>query len=113
MEIAAADTKSSLAPDTITAWQCIGCGRLEAPANCVGICQDRKVELVSSWDYAEMLVALEGASERIATLEAFLSKLAHTTPRADAWKNSYVALQAQARKVLAGGGSRRTYASPQ
>ena len=113
MEIAAADTKSLLAPDTITAWQCIGCGRLEAPANCVGICQDRKVELVSSWDYAEALVALDGANERVATLEAVLSKLAHTPPRADAWKNSYVALQAQARKVLAGGGSHRTDAAPQ
>ena len=111
MEIAAADAKPLLAPDTITAWQCIGCGRLEAPANCVGICQDRKVELVSSWDYAEALVAVEGANERIATLEAFLTKLVHTTPRADAWKDSYVALQAQARTVLAGGEGRGTCAA--
>ena len=95
-----ADVKSPVVPETITAWQCIGCGRLEAPANCVGICQDRKVELVSAWDHAEALVALENANERIAALEAVLKKFAHTTPREGAWKESYLALQAQARKLV-------------
>ena len=28
------------------AWQCIGCGKLDGPQDCIGICQDRKVELV-------------------------------------------------------------------
>ena len=92
---------TSETPNTITAWQCVGCGRLEAPANCVGICQDRKVELVSAWDHAEALVALEDARARIATLEMLVATLAHTTPREGAWKDSYVALQAQARKALA------------
>jgi hypothetical protein len=90
-------------PNTITAWQCVGCGRLEAPQNCIGVCQDRKVELVSAWDHAEVLVALEDANERIATLEALLSKLAHTTPREGAWKDSYSALQTQARNLLSHG----------
>lgn len=88
-------------PDTIKAWQCIGCGRLDAPANCVGICQDRKVELVGAWDYAEVAVALEEANERLAALETLLSRLAHITPREGAWKESYLALQAHARKLLA------------
>lgn len=87
-------------PDTIKAWQCIGCGRLEAPANCVGICQDRKVELVGAWDYAEVAVALEEANERIAALEALLGRLAHVTPREGTWKDSYLALQTHARKLL-------------
>ena len=95
-----ATTKVPVVPDTITAWQCIGCGRLEAPANCVGICQDRKVELVGAWDHAEALVALEDANERIAALEALLKKFAHTTPRDGAWKDSYLVLQAQARKLV-------------
>jgi len=87
--------------DTITAWRCIGCGRLEAPANCVGICQDRKIELVTAWDYAEALSRLEEATDRNRALEALLAKLAHATPRDGAWKDSYLALQAQARKLLA------------
>ena len=87
-------------PDTIKAWQCIGCGRVEAPANCVGICQDRKVELVGAWDYAEVVVALDEANERILTLESALRRLAHVTPREGTWKESYLALQMHARKLL-------------
>ena len=94
-------------PDTIKAWQCIGCGRLEAFANCVGVCQDRKVELVSAWDYAEVVVAFEEAKDRIAALESILGRLAHVTPREGTWKDSYLALQAQARKALEQRGSTR------
>lgn len=97
-------TVSTLA-NTITAWQCIGCGRLEAPQNCIGVCQDRKVELVTAWDHAEALAALVEARDRIAALEAVLSKLAHTTPRGDAWRDSYMALQRQARQLLETHGS--------
>lgn len=87
-------------PDTITAWQCIGCGRVDAPANCVGICQDRKVELIGAWDYADAVVALEEARDRIAILESALGRLAHVTPRDGTWKESYLALQTHARKIL-------------
>jgi hypothetical protein len=96
------DAKPPAIPNTIVAGQCIGCGRLEAPQNCIGICQNRMVELVSVWDHAEALVALQDANERIAALEAFVSKLAHTTPREGAWKDSYLALQKQARNLALG-----------
>ena len=39
-------------------------------------------------------------NERIGALEAVLKKFAHTTPREGAWKDSYLALQAQARKLV-------------
>ena len=94
------DIKALPIADTITVWQCIGCGRLEAPQNCLGVCQDRKVELVSAWDYAQALVQVEEAYERLAKLDALLLKLAHTTPREGAWKDSYLALQAQAGMLL-------------
>ena len=87
-------------PDTITAWQCIGCGRLEGPQNCVGVCQDRKVELVSAYDYAQARSALDDANERIAALELLVGKLAHVTPRGDAWRSSYVSLQREARALI-------------
>ena len=87
-------------PDTIKAWQCIGCGRVEAPANCVGICEDRKVELVGAWDYAEVAVALDEANQRIASLESALGQFAHVTPREGTWKESYLALQMHARELL-------------
>jgi hypothetical protein len=87
-------------PDTITAWQCIGCGRLESPQNCIGVCQDRKVEVVAAWDYAEARSALEEANERIAALEAFLRRLTRITPREGRSEETYRALQIEARALL-------------
>src|SRR5690242_9226410 len=46
-------TASRPMTERTTAWQCIGCGRLEADATCLGVCQDRKVEVVSAADYDE------------------------------------------------------------
>ena len=94
------NAKDFSTPDTIKVWQCIGCGRVEAPANCIGVCQDRKAELVSAWDYAEVVVAFDEANERIAALESVLGRLAHVTPREGTWKESYLALQMCARKLL-------------
>ncbi|HYL88275.1 MAG TPA: hypothetical protein VEU32_05855 [Burkholderiales bacterium] len=34
-----------------TAGQCAGCGRIESDATCLGVCQDRKIVVVSAADY--------------------------------------------------------------
>jgi len=86
-------------PDKIKAWQCIGCGRLEVPQDCIGVCEYKKVEIVSAQDYAEVHFALEQANERIAALERIVSQLASVTPRGDAWKECYLALQTKARAL--------------
>ncbi len=86
---------------TIEAFQCIGCGRIEAPQACIGICQDRKVEFVYASEHADALRRLELAEEKIRTLEKLVRQLASTTPRAGEWERSYRALQAQARSTLA------------
>ncbi|MCC6535698.1 MAG: hypothetical protein IT531_24365 [Burkholderiales bacterium] len=44
--------------DYVDAWQCIGCGRIEAPQNCIGVCQDRKVQFVYAGDYEQARRAL-------------------------------------------------------
>lgn len=79
--------------ERIPAWQCIGCGRIDGPQNCVGICRDRKVEFVEA-------SALDLAEARIAKLERVLRTLANVTPHADAWERGYRALQAEARRLL-------------
>ena len=68
------------------AWQCIGCGRLEADSTCIGICQDRPVDLVYAADYAE--------------LEALVRQLAVTSPREGQWERTYRAMQQRARELL-------------
>ena len=79
----------------MTAWQCIGCGRLESDATCLGICQDRKVEVVSAPDY-------DAARREIEELRLFIRQLANVSPRGHNWERSYKTLQGHARRVLDG-----------
>jgi hypothetical protein len=86
--------------DHVKAWQCIGCGKIEAPQTCVGVCQDRRVEFVYAWEHEDTLAQLAVAGTTIRALEAIARQIARTTPRAGAWEGSYRALQERARKVL-------------
>jgi hypothetical protein len=82
------------------AWQCIGCGKIEAPQPCIGVCQDRKVEFVYAAAYDGLLAEVERERRRAQTLEAVVRQLALTAPREGGWERSYRALQAQARRTL-------------
>lgn len=86
--------------DYVKAWQCIGCGKIEAPQTCVGICQDRKVQFVYAFEHEEVLAQARHAQLRTEALEAVIRQLAFTTPRNGEWERSYRALQEQARRVL-------------
>ena len=86
--------------DRITAWQCIGCGRIEGPQPCVGICQDRRTEFVYASDHDAALAQLARARQRAEDLAALLRQIAYTTPRQNEWERSYRALQARARQTL-------------
>jgi hypothetical protein len=79
--------------ERMKAWQCIGCGKIDAPQPCIGICQDRKVELVYA-DVHDRLLA------RTSDLEAVVRMLAQTTPREGEWERSYRLLQERAQGVL-------------
>lgn len=87
--------------ERVTAWQCIGCGRIEGAQPCVGICQDRKTEFVHAADHDAVLVQLEMARRQADALAALVRQLAHTTPRRGEWERTYRALQAKARHALA------------
>ena len=84
--------------ETVKAWQCIGCGKIESPQTCVGICQDRKVEMVYAQEHREAIARLR---TRIGELEAVVRQIAYTTPRKGEWESSYRALQKRAREVSA------------
>ena len=57
----------------IKAWQCVGCGRIDGAAPCVGVCRDQSVELVAARHYDEALA-------RIGELEAALRRIVGTRP---------------------------------
>jgi hypothetical protein len=85
----------------IKAWQCIGCGRIDGPQNCIGICQDRKVEFVYAFEHEDALAQLAAAHGQVSALSALVRRLAWTKPRGHEWEHSYRALQEQARALLA------------
>ena len=86
--------------DSVKAWQCIGCGAIEAPQTCIGVCEYRKVELVYAFDHARILAEAVATSRRAEALEAVVRQLARVTPREGEWKRSYRALQEKARRSL-------------
>lgn len=85
------------------AWQCIGCGKLDAPQPCIGVCKDRRVKVVDLAVLEAALARAEALRRRVAALEDALGRIARTMPRAGAWEPSYRAMQALARDTLRGG----------
>ena len=87
--------------DYVKVWHCIGCGMIEAPQTCIGVCEYRRAELVYAFEHEQVLAQAMAAQERAGALEAVVRQLARTTPRDGAWERSYKALQSQARHALA------------
>jgi hypothetical protein len=82
-------------------WRCIGCGRIEAPQPCIGVCEDRKVQMVAYADYVAVVSRLDDALDAVGALEKVLRRVTLTTPRGGAWERSYRALQEDARRAIA------------
>lgn len=87
--------------DPIQAWQCIGCGRIEAPQTCIGVCQDRKVYFVSMQDHQEALDQIQQLLGQLDAMQRLLSRIAHATPRPGLWEASYRAIQVDTKALLA------------
>jgi hypothetical protein len=84
---------STPAAERFQAWQCIGCGKIESPQPCIGVCRDRNAEFVDAVDYDRLAREAE-------ILRSIALDLATITPREGAWERSYKALQMRAREAL-------------
>lgn len=71
-------------------WQCIGCGRIDDPQPCVGICRDEKVEYVLASEH----------DAAVKELVKLARAIAQTTPREGECVRHWKALQQQARRAL-------------
>ena len=85
----------------IQAWQCIGCGKIEAPQPCIGVCRDRKILMVAKEDYEKACAGRDQSRALVASAIALLQRIVHSTPRDGQWERSYRALQDQARDAIA------------
>jgi hypothetical protein len=74
--------------------------KIDAPQTCIGVCQDRKVEFVYTFEHEDALVQLTCALIRIDALETIAHQLARTKSRTGEWGHSYRPLQQRARKIL-------------
>ena len=79
-------------------WQCVGCGRIEDPQPCVGICRDVKAEFVPAAAHDEEVAGLRSEAD---ALRAVVLRIAGTTPRAGSFEGAWTALQQAARAALA------------
>ena len=86
--------------ETIAAWQCIGCGRIDSPQTCIGVCEYRRTALVDADTHAKTRAALDAATRERDALLAFVRRLAFSHPRNGAWERSYRTLQEQAQRLL-------------
>lgn len=88
--------------ERLTAWECKGCGRVDAPGSCIGVCEDRRTEFVRAADYDAALTEAGRLRDRVERLAAVLRQLAGTIPRNGGWEGSYRALQRRALAALKG-----------
>ncbi len=84
--------------DYVSAWRCIGCGAIEAPQTCIGVCQHRKVSFVYADDHERAVGALR---ERNRSLEALLRRISATHPRDGRYEAAFRSFQDEARALLA------------
>jgi hypothetical protein len=83
----------------IQAWQCIGCGRIEAPQPCIGVCQDRKVLLIGKGEHEAALAEIGRLRGQLAEASAMLLRFEKARPREGHWEQGWLALQGQVRAL--------------
>lgn len=85
----------------IQAWQCIGCGRIEAPQPCIGVCRDRKVLFIGKDEHAVALAEIARLRERLHAAASHLHRFALAAPRPGQSEAAYAALRDEARELVA------------
>lgn len=84
----------------VEAWQCIGCGRIEAPQTCIGVCRDRRIVLVAMEEHARALDEVQHRYVQLDQAQALLGRIAHTQPHDGRWEDAWRAYQSEARALL-------------
>jgi len=96
-----ADPSPQPAPvEPITAWWCAGCGRIEAPQPCVGVCIRRPAEAVRADTHVRAAAEAECARQQARACLAVVRQAAWATPRPGHWESSWGALLGAARAAL-------------
>ncbi|MBS0569960.1 MAG: hypothetical protein JSS28_05095 [Proteobacteria bacterium] len=87
-------------PEYIQAWQCIGCGKIEAPQPCIGVCRDRKVLFIGKDEHEAALAEIARLRTQLQSIASRLQRFGLAAPRPGQWEAAYVAMQTQARALI-------------
>ncbi len=82
----------------VKAWQCIGCGSIQAPQTCIEVCEHHKVEFVYADEHEREMAAWRARND---ALQALLRRLAATHPREGQHEATFRSFQQEARALLA------------
>jgi len=85
---------------SISAWRCTGCGRIEAPQPCLGVCHDEAVELVSADEFNALRERYRRVARDNARMRALLVRIRSTRPRPAGVQATWVSAQRQAQTLL-------------
>lgn len=85
----------------IQAWQCIGCGKIEAPQTCIGVCKDRKVYFIGRDEHEAALAEIARLRAQLGQAATMLLRFERAKPRQGQWEASWQALQEQVRQLRA------------
>ena len=86
--------------DYIQAWQCIGCGKIEAPQPCIGVCRDRKVLFIGKDEHEAALTEIARLRAHLQTAASRLQRFGLAAPRPGQWEMAYAALRDEVRELL-------------
>lgn len=86
--------------ERVTVWECVGCGKIEAPQPCIGVCEDRRAEFVYATDYDGKLKELAAVRRQMAILAGLVRQIACTTPRRGECDRTYGVMQDRARRMM-------------
>jgi hypothetical protein len=81
-------------------WRCIACGAMGNSNPCMGVCDYRKLEVVRSVEYAELLDEAAVIMEHLKMLTALVHRLAELPKEESVRENSYRVLRDCARNLL-------------
>lgn len=87
-------------PEYLQVWQCIGCGRIEMPQACIGVCRDKKVLLVGKDAHERALGEIERLRRLLDTTHSHFVRFAQCTPRPGEEGNTLAVLQAELRRWI-------------
>ena len=87
-------------PELATTWWCAGCGGIDAPQPCLGICIWRRVEWVNATLSEKERPRNLADRDAERCLRLLLRSVAWVTPRSGQWERGWRVVETQARQTL-------------